>query len=103
MNSVRETKAFLKGIGIPIPATIWSMDRIALLTTMLTPDKRDKITQLVRELSEEVKVADIMFLSELGRTHQVATHLLSSVKTSNDAHRQWACRGFARFRRWQRR
>jgi hypothetical protein len=61
----RETKAFLKGIGIPIPATIWSMDRIALLTTMLTPDKRDKITHLVRELSEEVKVADIMFLSDI--------------------------------------
>jgi UDPglucose 6-dehydrogenase len=35
---------------------------------------------------------DIMFLSQLGSTHSVPTHLLSSVKTSNDAHRQWAQR-----------
>jgi UDPglucose 6-dehydrogenase len=35
---------------------------------------------------------DIMFLSQLGQTHDVATHLLSSVKQSNDAHRCWAQR-----------
>ncbi len=35
---------------------------------------------------------DIVFLSQLGLGHRVATHLLSSVKTSNDAHRQWARR-----------
>lgn len=35
---------------------------------------------------------DIMFLSQLGRDRHVATHLLSAVKTSNDAHRQWAHR-----------
>ncbi len=33
---------------------------------------------------------DVVFLSQLGRTHGVTTHLLSSVKASNDAHRQWA-------------
>ena len=35
---------------------------------------------------------DIVFLSQLGQAHGVATHLLSSVKSSNDAHRQWAQR-----------
>ena len=35
---------------------------------------------------------DIVFLSQLGQVHGVATHLLSSVKTSNDAHRRWAQR-----------
>jgi UDPglucose 6-dehydrogenase len=35
---------------------------------------------------------DIMFLSQLGQAHDVATHLLSSVKRSNDAHRRWAQR-----------
>jgi UDPglucose 6-dehydrogenase len=35
---------------------------------------------------------DVMFLSELGRARGVPTHLLSSVKTSNDAHREWAQR-----------
>jgi UDPglucose 6-dehydrogenase len=35
---------------------------------------------------------DIMFLSQIGDQHAVATHLLSSVKASNDAHRRWAQR-----------
>jgi UDPglucose 6-dehydrogenase len=35
---------------------------------------------------------DVMFLSELGHDRGVPTHLLASVKTSNDAHRQWALR-----------
>ncbi len=33
---------------------------------------------------------DIVFLTELGQAHGVATSLLSSVTSSNDAHRQWA-------------
>jgi len=33
---------------------------------------------------------DVVSLAELGRDHDVPTHLLSSIKTSNDAHRQWA-------------
>ena len=33
---------------------------------------------------------DIVFLSQLGEAHGVATLLLSSVKLSNDAHRHWA-------------
>ena len=35
---------------------------------------------------------DVVFLSQLGQERGVATHLLSSVKTSNDAHRSWAQR-----------
>ena len=35
---------------------------------------------------------DVMSLSELGRVNDVATHLITSVKTSNDAHRRWAAR-----------
>jgi UDPglucose 6-dehydrogenase len=35
---------------------------------------------------------DIVFLSQLGAVNQLPTHVLSSVKTSNDAHRQWAHR-----------
>ena len=32
---------------------------------------------------------DVMFLSQLGAARGVPTHVLSSVKTSNDAHRHW--------------
>jgi UDPglucose 6-dehydrogenase len=35
---------------------------------------------------------DIVFLSQLGVDHHLPTHVLSSVKASNDAHRQWAAR-----------
>jgi UDPglucose 6-dehydrogenase len=33
---------------------------------------------------------DVNFLSHLGHSREVSTHLLSSVKASNDAHRLWA-------------
>jgi UDPglucose 6-dehydrogenase len=33
---------------------------------------------------------DVVFLSQLGQARGVATHLLSSIKPSNDAQRQWA-------------
>jgi UDPglucose 6-dehydrogenase len=35
---------------------------------------------------------DIVFLSHLGQRLRVTTHLLSSVKSSNDEHRMWAAR-----------
>jgi len=35
---------------------------------------------------------DVRFLSQLGDEHQIPTHLLTAVRTSNDAHRQWAQR-----------
>jgi UDPglucose 6-dehydrogenase len=35
---------------------------------------------------------DVNFLSELGRARGVATHLLTSITASNDAHRHWAQR-----------
>jgi UDPglucose 6-dehydrogenase len=33
---------------------------------------------------------DVVFLSHLGEIHGVPTHMLSSIKASNDAHRHWA-------------
>jgi UDPglucose 6-dehydrogenase len=35
---------------------------------------------------------DVMFLAQLGQGHRVPTDVLAAVKTSNDAHRQWAAR-----------
>jgi UDPglucose 6-dehydrogenase len=35
---------------------------------------------------------DVVFLSALGREHNVPTNLISGVKASNDAHRGWASR-----------
>lgn len=71
-----ETKAFLKSIGTPITSNVWNMERIAILNQTLTPKKREKITQLVRQLSEEVKVADIMFLAEISENEEECKLLL---------------------------
>jgi UDPglucose 6-dehydrogenase len=35
---------------------------------------------------------DVVFLATLGREHDVPTNLISGVKASNDAHRDWAAR-----------
>lgn len=35
---------------------------------------------------------DIAFLAQIGAAHQQSTHLLSAVRTSNDAHKQWVQR-----------
>ena len=72
----RQTKEFLRSIGTPVPATIWNMERIAFLSQTLTPEKRAKISQLVRELSEEVKVADVMFLAEIAGNEEECKILL---------------------------
>jgi len=73
----RDTKAFLKSLGIPVPSTVWNMERIGVLTQTLTPDKKTKITQMVRSLSEEVKVADVMFLAEIADNEEERKLLLN--------------------------
>lgn len=75
-SGYNETRAFLKSIGTPVPATVWNMERIAVLSQTLTPEKRAKITQMVRELAEEVKVADIMFLAEISGNEEECKLLL---------------------------
>jgi hypothetical protein len=73
----RDTRAFLRSIGTPIPSTVWNMERLAVLNQTLTPEKRAKISQLVRQLSEEVKVADIMFLSDIAGNEEECKLLLN--------------------------
>lgn len=59
-----ETKAFLKSVGT-VSTNIWNLQRIAILSQTLTPEKRAKITKMARELAIELTVADIMFLAEI--------------------------------------
>jgi hypothetical protein len=73
----RDTRAFLRSIGTPIPSTVWNMERLAVLNRTLTPEKRAKITQLVRQLSEEVKVADVMFLADIAGNEEECKLLLN--------------------------
>jgi len=73
----RDTKAYLRSIGTPVPSTVWNMERLAVLTQTLTPERRARIAQLVRELAEEVKVADIMFLAEISENEEECKLLLN--------------------------
>lgn len=59
-----ETKTFLKSVGT-VTSNVWNMQRIAVLTQTLTPEKREKVTRLARALSTELTVADIMFLAAI--------------------------------------
>ena len=72
-----ETKGFLRSLGIPIPSTVWNMERIGVLAQTLTPAKRAKIASLVRELSEEVRVADVMFLADISDNEEECKLLLN--------------------------
>lgn len=59
-----ETKAFLKTVGT-ITTNVWNVQRIAVLTQTLTPEKRVKIANLARELATELSIADVMFLADV--------------------------------------
>ncbi len=72
-----DTKAYLRSIGTPITPNVWNMERIAVLTQTLTPEKRAKITQMVRELPEEVRIADIMFLADIADNEEEVKLLLN--------------------------
>ncbi len=70
-----ETKAFLKSVGT-VSNNVWNMQRIAILSQTLTPEKRAKITRLARELAIELTVADIMFLSDIADNEEETKLLL---------------------------
>ncbi len=72
-----DTKEFLRSIGTPITPNVWNMERIAVLTQTLTPQKRTKIAQMVRELPEEVRIADIMFLADIADNDEEVKLLLN--------------------------
>lgn len=70
-----ETKTFLKSVGT-VSSSVWNMQRIAVLTQTLTPDKREKVQKLARELSSELTVADVMFLADICDNEQETKLLL---------------------------
>ena len=70
-----ETKAFLKSVGT-ISTNVWNMQRIAILSQTLTPEKRAKITRMARELAIELTVADIMFLADIADNEEETKLLL---------------------------
>ncbi len=72
----QETRTFLRSIGTPVPSTVWNMERIAILTQMLTPEKKEKIARMVRQLAEEVKVADVVFLADISGNDEECKLLL---------------------------
>jgi hypothetical protein len=71
-----DTKAFIKSVGT-LSSGVWNMQRIAILTQSLTPEKREKIMRMARDLSAELTVADIMFLAEIADNEEETKLLLN--------------------------
>ncbi|MFN0109080.1 MAG: hypothetical protein ACKVZH_09545 [Blastocatellia bacterium] len=74
-----ETKAFLKSVGT-VSSNIWNLQRIAILTQTLTPEKKAKITSIARQLAAELTVADIMFIAEIADNDEEVKMLLDRNK-----------------------
>lgn len=104
--SVESAEMTKHALNAFLATSIAFMNEIAVLCEQVGADA----TEVERGLKSEARIGpkaylspgaafaggtlarDVVFLSQLGQVHQTGTRLLSSVKTSNDAHRQWAQR-----------
>lgn len=55
-----ETKAYIRRIGVTVPSNIWGMARVVSLAQKFN---REKVPALMRQLNEEVTLADLVFLN----------------------------------------
>lgn len=69
-----ETKAFIRKLGVTIPANMWGMSRVVVLAQDF---QREKVTQLIRQLGEEVTLSDLIFLDRICRNDEETALLLN--------------------------
>lgn len=69
-----ETKAFIRKLGVTIPANLWGMSRVVVLAQDF---QREKVTQLIRQLGEEVTLSDLIFLDRICRNQEETALLLN--------------------------
>ena len=69
-----ETKAFIRKLGVVVPANIWGMSRVVVLAQNF---EREKVSKLLRELGEEVTLADLVFLNGICRNEEEVALLLN--------------------------
>jgi hypothetical protein len=69
-----ETKAYIRRIGVNTPANVWGMSRVVVLAQEF---EREKVSALVRQLTEEVTLADLVFLNRICRNADETALLLN--------------------------
>lgn len=67
-----ETKAYIRKLGVNTPTNVWGMSRVVVLAQEF---EREKVSALVRQLTEEVTLADLVFLNRICR-NETETKLL---------------------------
>ena len=72
--SYSETKAYIRKLGINIPPNVWGLARVVVLTQQFD---RDRVAQLVRQLGEEVTLADLVFLNRICKNKEETDLLLN--------------------------
>jgi hypothetical protein len=68
-----ETKAFIRKLGVTVPANMWGMCRVV---TLAQEFQREKVMQLIRQLGEEVTLSDLIFLNRICRNQEETALLL---------------------------
>ena len=72
-----ETKAYIRKIGVTVPPNIWGMARVVVLAQKFD---REKVPQLMRQLNEEVTLADLVFLNGICHNPEETALLLNREK-----------------------
>ena len=69
-----ETKAFIRKLGVIVPTNVWGMSRVVVLAQEF---EREKVAKIVRQLGEEVTLADLVFLNRICRNEEETALLLN--------------------------
>jgi hypothetical protein len=69
-----ETKAYIRKLGVNVPANIWGMARVVVLAQDF---EREKVANLLRQLNEEVTLADLVFLNNICQNQEETALLLN--------------------------
>lgn len=69
-----ETKAFIRKLGVVVPANIWGMSRVVILAQQFD---RDRVAKIMRQLNEEVTLADLVFLNRICANEEETSLLIN--------------------------
>lgn len=73
-DAYSETKAYLRSIGVKVPSTPWGLTRVVSLTQGFN---RKRVHEIIRNLGEEVTLADVMYINAICQNQEEITLLLN--------------------------
>lgn len=70
----RETRSYLRSIGVKVPSNTWGMTRLVTLTQEFN---RKRVHEIIRGLGEEVTLADVVYLNAVCQNEEETNLLLN--------------------------